>query len=509
MKTKIVKIIALILLLLLPVVSLPVVAFSLPDMYGETFVGALDEKFDRLTNTEGKKLILVGGSSVAFGIDSALLEEYLGMPVVNFGLYADLGTKVMMDLSRAGIGEGDIVILMPETAKQTMSLYFNSDTTLKATDGRHTMLRYLRGDNILSVAGAMWNFTAGKVSLSLSGETVHGSGIYDARYFNPYGDIDGTFDLNGDGEPDYPRLANAMAKYYDPTTPIRLSADTLSADFVDYVNEYKKFCEKRGAKFYFGFCPMNRMAVEDASDDTVSAYEKFLRNAFGKDTVLGSAADHIFDAGYFYDTNFHPNSAGVIAHTVTLLKELLLAEEITDVQVTTEIPEAPPLPENDVTYEGEDDENARYFTFEFVTERDPATGLDRELGYRITGLSEVGKTMTELTIPVNYRGYRVTMLGASALAGGRVKTLILPSSFRQFAVDDVVQVFAFEDGCFADSGVRDLWIYIERAANIPPPASFAGMASDYVIHVADRTFTVDYNWSQAHITDDHFAFDAK
>ena len=51
-----------------------------------------------------------------------LMEEMIGMPVVNFGLYATLGTKLMLDLSLGAIKKGDVVVIAPETDPQTYSL---------------------------------------------------------------------------------------------------------------------------------------------------------------------------------------------------------------------------------------------------------------------------------------------------------------------------------------------------------------------------------------------------
>ena len=121
---KILKCVLLTLLSLLLVTSpfLGAVAAALltPPAYSDTFVGALNEKCDRLKEIEGEKIVVVGGSSVAFGVDSALLSRYTGMPVVNFGLYAALGTKLMLDLSLPHIGEGDIVVISPELDPQTL-----------------------------------------------------------------------------------------------------------------------------------------------------------------------------------------------------------------------------------------------------------------------------------------------------------------------------------------------------------------------------------------------------
>ena len=91
-------IIAAILVIVLPVGILLGMLFMLPSQYSNTFVGELDEKYNRLMEIDEPKIIVVGGSSVAFGLESEIIEEYTGMPVVNFGLYAALGTKVMLDL---------------------------------------------------------------------------------------------------------------------------------------------------------------------------------------------------------------------------------------------------------------------------------------------------------------------------------------------------------------------------------------------------------------------------
>ena len=144
----------------LKAITLPMASTLTPSQYSNSFVGALNEKYDRLHSIEEPKLVVVGGSSVVFGTDSAMIEKYTGMPVVNFGLYAALGTKLMLDLSRPAIGEGDVVVLSPELDPQTMSLYFSSEQTLMAFDDDFSMFFDLDVDNKLSVLGGMWPSTS-------------------------------------------------------------------------------------------------------------------------------------------------------------------------------------------------------------------------------------------------------------------------------------------------------------------------------------------------------------
>lgn len=57
-------VITLILLISIPV-SMICVGFCLPAQYGNTYYAALPKMFQKLKNTEGKKIIVVGNSAVA------------------------------------------------------------------------------------------------------------------------------------------------------------------------------------------------------------------------------------------------------------------------------------------------------------------------------------------------------------------------------------------------------------------------------------------------------------
>jgi hypothetical protein len=140
MKKSWINFICIVLCVLIPFVAVAVTALALPAQFDETFLAALELKIDRIESVEGPKIIIVGGSSVPFGVDTKLMEEMLGMPVVNFGLYATLGTKLMIDLSREYINEGDIVVIAPETDAQTYSLFFNAEASWQAVDSDISLL---------------------------------------------------------------------------------------------------------------------------------------------------------------------------------------------------------------------------------------------------------------------------------------------------------------------------------------------------------------------------------
>ena len=132
---------------------------------------------------EGEKIVVIGGSSVAFGLDSALMEKELGRPVVNFGLYAAIGNVAMMELSMDAIGEGDIVILAPETDPQSLSTYFGTDMILKAIDEDPSLIFRFSEDSRNKLMGGLWAHASEKIA-DAKKENSEPKGIYAAASFD-------------------------------------------------------------------------------------------------------------------------------------------------------------------------------------------------------------------------------------------------------------------------------------------------------------------------------------
>ena len=55
------------------------------------YMSAIIDKHERINKIKTPKIILAGGSNVAFGINSEEIEEAFSVPVVNMGLDAGLG----------------------------------------------------------------------------------------------------------------------------------------------------------------------------------------------------------------------------------------------------------------------------------------------------------------------------------------------------------------------------------------------------------------------------------
>lgn len=301
--------------------------FGLPVQFGDTFMGELKSKYERLKETSGKRIVLVGGSGVAFDCDSALMDDFFpSYEIVNFGMYAGLGTKAVMDLSENYIHEGDIVILSPEQGEQTFSDYFNGEYMWQAADGAFGMLRDLKSENFEAMLGNFPRFALEKLNYVMKGQKPQTDSIYQKKSFNTYGDIE----LDTCRE-------NILPNGYDVNQKVRFTEDVVQPEFMDYMNDWAKRLEKKGAVVWYRYCPVNKLSVEDMDD--LAAYDVFLRQKLDF-PVIGNPENSLMEAEWFFDTNFHLNQPGKEINTVQLIRDMkaMLGD---DRAVTVELPEKP------------------------------------------------------------------------------------------------------------------------------------------------------------------------
>ena len=378
--------------LLLGVCMLPLalllLGLLLPEQYSQTYLGEMPEKQHRLTATEGRRIIIIGGSSVPFSLNSELLQQLLpGWSVVDYGLYAQLGTVTMLDWAQDSIREGDLVILGPEQDEQALSCYADGESILQACDGHFSMLTGLKPSRLEAVAAAFPAFAGKKLRYALLGQPEP-TDIYVRDSFNSYGDID----CPG-------REQNILPGLYQQNQSISFDPQILASDFVQEVHSFAQAVRKKGADIVYHFPPMNAAAVSE--DAGVDAYYDYLTQTLSM-PILGNPHSCILEPEWFYDTNFHLNSAGSLVFTTLLAEDIKLY--LADSSPTVASLPAMPTPQQSVFFG--DDSCGGLFTYR-----------ETEDGWIIDGITAEGMQQACLTLPTSHDGLPVTGMDASALHG--------------------------------------------------------------------------------------------
>jgi len=291
----------------------------------DNYLAAVLEKDRLIRTTPSPKIILVGGSNLAFGIDSRMMQDSLHLRVVNMGLYAKLGLRYMLAQVKPYIKSGDIVVIVPEY-DQFYGNFSEGDQTL------NTALLYAPADRIgdfvksYSVIDVVLRPRVENVRRSFFQAAASALGVkdkyfppdtnpvYNRHSFNQFGDVVshlGKKSMNPD---------SIYVKELPP--PKDFNKRTLSE-----LNEIGDAARERGAHAYFLF-----PSYIDRSYKMNTGAIDWLKDRLSKGMnvpILGSPADFVYPSNWFFDTRFHLNELGRGPRTVKMI-EILRAARAAD-----------------------------------------------------------------------------------------------------------------------------------------------------------------------------------
>lgn len=449
---------------ILLVVLLPISGFFIygeciaKDVYTETYYAELKDKIERLKTRENKKIVFIGGSSLIFGLRSEEIEKATGYDVVDFGLYASLGTPIMMKLAEPYIKEGDVVVLAPEINAQTYSNYLGYEAALRCFENMNYPVMDFTVDENMKFFFHYYRFLIDKGNAHIELEAP-----YDKASFNEYTDIDNEIVNN-----------NKLEEYYDPTQMVEPNKELINNDFVNIINNYYNKLNKRGAKFYFSFSPTNQLALneEGLNDFKLTLEEKL------ECPILGSIKDFTYHQYYFYDTNFHLNRVGSYLHSKTMADKLKEALDITN-EYEIVVPNMP-VPEHRQS-------DVRITIDNVVYKEQFVAG---QLVYQLSEFINEKKSIVEFAVPREVNGIRVRSIGGSAFKD-------MPNLIKVTLPDSVASI---SEPPFSNCpNMVGLYLEHRRPPSVPATGLMDGASEQAYIYVQEQyysTFVAGYTWME-------------
>ncbi len=468
-----VKVVALTLLVfILPFAAVVTTIFAFPSVYDESYVGSLSKKYELLNSINDKKIVIIGGDSVAMGISSQTIEDELPeYRIVNFGMDSELGMKMLIDLSRSAINSGDIIIISPELNAQSMSLNFNGEKALEALDGNFELLMQIDSGDYSALLGSSVQFATNKLGYIFEDKkpTISRPAYAKGNFDDYYGDNI------------YNRPLNETFGLYNPVNfefkiNMKDSEVTEYEEFIQYINEFTHYAERKGATVYFTFSPICKAAIDSSvSEKSISAFfDNICENLQCR--VISDINNCIMDEGYFYDSEFNLNDAGKIARSLMLVDDIK-REMLNETQNSETKPVAPGYTYPTIRVESSSDiTNAEDFEFEMILLKN---GNDYAHYYSICGVSEQGFQKELLTLPNVHNGIPVVGISANAFKEAPyLKEIELSKNIAVIAAD-----------AFAGSSVKKVYF----ADGIKPYMIFIGQSISEHDVIIDKGITFYVN----------------
>lgn len=274
------------------------------DIYGST----IQRKYEHLKNTEGPKILIIGGSNASFGIDARLLETETGYPVANMALHAGFGPLFNTEIAKKHIEEGDIVLLAHEYALAEFSMSQLADLNLimSSIDTKLEMYTQLPLKNLMEVFGNLIEYAKYKAT-----KTSFVYGLYSSDSFDEEGNM--TFKRETSEITDYERFKRSYGEIYgDSLVP--------PDETILYLNDFRNYVESKGAKVYF-IAPVLLENAYNGTDQQLADYVAEMEQRTGIPYIT-DPADYLFPMEYMFDLIYHCNGTGQYKRTSLLIEDL-------------------------------------------------------------------------------------------------------------------------------------------------------------------------------------------
>ena len=260
------------------------------------------DKHRRLSSLESPKVVLVGGSNLPFGIKSSLIEDSLGMPVVNMGLHAGLGLNYILSEVEKDIHEGDIVVVSLEYHHFLSKTMYNGEDVLAALlfDVNRDCLQYVKPAQWLALLPNLCLYASKKIINITPKATDEFEALFSRESFNEYGD--------------------EVAHYGRPSTIHSGEQPALSGEVYGRATErlarFRDYVEAQGALFVLVACPYPE--AQYSQDNEV--IDGIVAKVAGKGMPFGIVPeDCLFPDSLMFNSLFHLSESGADARTLQLI----------------------------------------------------------------------------------------------------------------------------------------------------------------------------------------------
>lgn len=259
----------------------------------------------RLKNSNGERIIIIGGSGCGFGICSPMIAEHFSKEVFNTGTTANLGLRLQLNIYKEFVSKGDIVVVIPEYQQFMGNYYLGSDIAL-----RILTTIYPKGYKTLNLRQQLHlakyvprAFEDAVKCRNVNKYPFPGKPCYENTAFNDYGDVE-LYDHRKCEVQDWKQ---------------QKMEGEFNSDVIELLQDYNSYCNAANAQMLIA--PPAYMATQFNYNKTdIDTIWKALKDA-GLPTISTPIEYRTADSLHF-DTDYHLTYEGTIYRTTKLISDI-------------------------------------------------------------------------------------------------------------------------------------------------------------------------------------------
>ena len=289
--------------------------FVIGCQYEDDYNSALIDKVARLKSINKPKIILVGNSNLAFGMNSGMLEDALNMPVVNLGLHGGLGNAFHENIAKLNINSGDIVIVCHTTYSddnriESIALCW---ITLEYHKDLWEILRPEDYPNMIMAFPKYWHKSLLRfIKRMIMGKYTDNVSSYQRRYFNNYGDV-------------VVKPEKGRSTWSVNFRPSVTKLPEINSICVARLNKFNSYAKERGATVLIAGYPIGDGKYTYPAEEYVKFQEELAERL--DCPIISDFRDYFIPYEYFYDGINHLDNKGAEIRTQQLIKDIMKWKE--------------------------------------------------------------------------------------------------------------------------------------------------------------------------------------
>ena len=280
---------------------------------GQHYIAASIDKQRLLAQQPSPRIVFVGGSNLAFGLDSAAFANETSFKPVNMGLHVELGLDFILHEAKSGLRSGDVVVLSPEYELFGVDYSGGGEILYTAVEQHVANVQHLSLPSVLRVSDNGFLLLSQILDYDyrcLTGnrgiyEPTNPNNPYKRSGFNEYGDVIAHYGM--------PRK-----EFPFPKLDTKVNSRTINRT-ISRLRDFQQWCQQNGIVVVVTFPTVPEQYMQQNRSSVVA-----IRDAVQSLNIpiLATPEEMTFPLDDFFDTPYHLTEPGIRQRTTILISRL-------------------------------------------------------------------------------------------------------------------------------------------------------------------------------------------
>ena len=275
--------------------------------YSSYFLSIIDKHINYNKNKKNKNLIIIGGSSNAFGINSYLIDSLTGLNTMNFGVHGDLGVEFMLSEGKFEADSNDIILANIEYELSNENVPYGGTELYQAIfESKGRILKYGKFQHVINTFFYGGLVLRNNILSYINAPKLHRHKVYFREAFDKRGDLQSQNTYNKNKFNVCHSSKNFQKSNFNP-----------SKKYIKRLSFLENYCNKNNITLYISFPPIASSSYNFEKSELL--FDMLCNENLN---LINNPTDGVLCDTLFLGTNYHLTKFGRDIYSLSLANEI-------------------------------------------------------------------------------------------------------------------------------------------------------------------------------------------